>query len=57
MIERQEIDGKPATVASIEADFTPCEPDEAEPVKVVFDDGTMIMLRPAEKGDVGARVH
>lgn len=48
MIERQTIEGRPATVAYLTANFEPAEADTAELVKVIFDDGEILMLTPAE---------
>jgi len=52
MIERQEVDGRQATVCYFNDDFETCEPDEATLVKVVFDDGEVAFLTPAD-GDEG----
>lgn len=48
MIERQVIDGRPATVAYLTANFEPADADSAELVKVIFDDGETLMLTPAD---------
>lgn len=44
MIERQKIDGREATVAYLTAEFGPTEKDDAELVKVIFDDGETIFV-------------
>jgi len=44
MIERTEVDGKPATVAYIDDKFQPVEKDQAVYIKVLFDDGEQLML-------------
>jgi hypothetical protein len=48
MIERQTINGRKATIA----DFTPCERDGAELVKVIFDNGEVVFLIPPREPDV-----
>ncbi len=47
MIERQTLDGRNATVAYLKDDFTPTEFAEATLLKVIFDDGEILFLRPA----------
>lgn len=50
MIERQEIDGRPAAVAYLTAEFEPADKDVAQIVKVVFDDGEVAILTAAPAG-------
>lgn len=55
MIERTEIDGRKATVAHLKGDFIPCDPDEAEFIKIIFDDGEVTFAfapEPTRRGDV-----
>jgi hypothetical protein len=44
MIEHTIVNGKPATVAYIKADFTPCSQLEAELIRVHWDDGNTAFL-------------
>ena len=44
MIERRQIDGKQSTVAYLNNDFEPCDPEDAELVKVIFDNGDVLWL-------------
>jgi hypothetical protein len=39
MIKRMMVEGRPATVAYITNNFEPVSPDDADMVKVAFDDG------------------
>ena len=53
MIERQTIDGRDASVAYLTNKFAPATADTAQYVKVLFDDGEMILLAtgiPPAKG-------
>jgi hypothetical protein len=54
MIFRQTIDGRDATIAYLTNKFAPAAPDAAQFVKVLFDDGEMIILAtgipPAKRG-------
>ncbi len=43
MIERQKLDGRMATIAYLNEDFTPGDRD-APYAKVIFDDGNMLFL-------------
>jgi len=45
MIERAQVDGKPATIAYIGENFEPADKDTALYVKVIFDDGTAMFGR------------
>lgn len=60
MIEQQIIDGRPATVAYINGDFTPAGKSAPALVKVLFDDGEVVFLATggggadAESGDEAA---
>ena len=56
MIERTTIDGKYATVAYLKGDMVPCGPDEAEFVKVLFDDGGATFGQRVRDGDPTRRV-
>jgi hypothetical protein len=49
MIERTEIDGKKASVAYLNKDFTPATKDDYELVKVLFDDGNMMFAVPSKE--------
>lgn len=44
MIEQQTIDGREATIAYMDMDWNPVGKDDAELVKIVFDDGEMLFL-------------
>ncbi len=44
MIEQQTIDGRPATVAYLTRDFEPATPTAFDYAKVLFDDGSMVIL-------------
>jgi hypothetical protein len=46
MIKRETIDGKPASVAYLKADLTPTSPEEAELLRVLFDNGDSAWLTP-----------
>lgn len=48
MIERQKVDGRDATVAYLNLDMEPTTVDDAELVKVIFDDGQILFLQPIE---------
>lgn len=47
MIERVELDGRTANVAYLTATFSPADKDDAELVKVIFDDGETLILVPS----------
>jgi hypothetical protein len=51
MIERTEIDGRPATIAYLTEELTPAEPDDAEMVKIIFDDGEVVFASLKEGPD------
>jgi len=51
MIERQTINGRPATVAYMTADFVPADKDTAPYAKVLFDDGEMLLLASGNADD------
>ena len=52
MIERQIVDGRPATIAYLNTDMTPSDFRDAPLVKIIFDDGETRWLGPAiHKGD------
>jgi hypothetical protein len=57
MIEKTEIEGRPASVAYLKTDFTPADKDDAELIKIIFDDGEVRFAVPesdeTEKGTVG----
>ncbi len=38
------VDGRMATVVYLRDGMQPCEPDEAERIKVMFDDGDVLWL-------------
>jgi len=42
-IERQEVNGRPASMPR--SDFEPCAKDQADLIKVIFDDEEMLLLR------------
>jgi len=44
MIERTEVDGRPATVAYITGDFQPATKEDWELAKIIFDDGEVVFL-------------
>jgi hypothetical protein len=44
MIEKTEVDGRPATVIYLDADMIPVTRDEATLAKVLFDDGEHVWL-------------
>lgn len=46
MIERTFVSGRPASVAYIKQDFTPCSKEEAELIRVHWDDGDTAFLVP-----------
>lgn len=51
MIERQEVNGRPAVVAYITSDFEPADKASADMAKIIFDDGDVVfvnMKKPAE---------
>lgn len=48
MIERQKVHGDPATVSYMTDEFTLVPKDKATLVKVVFDDGRVLFLRPEQ---------
>ncbi|MHB1330305.1 MAG: hypothetical protein ACYC2K_19065 [Gemmatimonadales bacterium] len=53
MIERDVIDGRPATVAYIDLEFNPVDKDKATFCKIIFDDGDVIfgsITRPEQLG-------
>jgi hypothetical protein len=49
MIEHTTVSGKPATVAYIKADFTPCSQKESELIRVHWDDGNTAFLVAEKK--------
>jgi hypothetical protein len=51
MIERQTVDGREATIAYMTADFEPADKDDAELIKVLFDDGDIAFLVPKKAED------
>jgi hypothetical protein len=58
MIERQTIDGREATVAYLTEDFEPAEKDDADLIKIIYDDGETAWLSTRdpdgeEEGDEG----
>lgn len=55
MIQRIEIDGKPAFAAYLTEKFEPVDDiDEAALVKVMFDDGTVIFMTPDKENDANS---
>lgn len=54
MIARGEVDGKPATIAYLQWDgmFKDVEPDQAEIIKVMFDDGNHQWLTPPDHENI-----
>ncbi len=47
MIEKRDINGRPATIVYImAADFAPATPAAADLVKIIFDDGEIVFLTP-----------
>jgi hypothetical protein len=42
MIRRETVEGREATVAYLRGNFEPCDPDDAEVAKVIFDDGNVV---------------
>ena len=48
MIERQKVNGRDATVAYLASDFNPVDKTKATMVKLIFDDGDIYFLFPAE---------
>jgi len=53
MIERQEVDGRIATVSYLTNEFQPASKDEAELIKVVFDDGELLFGVPVRSEEAG----
>ena len=47
MIERLTIDGRAASVAYLTGDMQPAPKDNAELVKIIFDDGEIQFVTPA----------
>lgn len=48
MIERQNIEGRDATVAYLNAEFEPATKDDWTLVKIIFDDGEVVFARNTE---------
>lgn len=46
MIERQVVQGRPATISYMTDNFEPSSKDAATLIKVVFDDGEVLFLTP-----------
>jgi len=53
MIERQEVDGRMATVSYLTNEFQPASKDEAELIKVVFDDAELLFGVPVRSEEAG----
>ena len=51
MIERQIVNGRPATVAYLTNAFEPADADTAQCIKVLFDDGDVVFLASPIAGD------
>src|SRR5215469_18142836 len=51
MIERQVIDGRPATVAYLNKDLEPAGKDDHTLVRILFDDGEVALLAAPEPED------
>jgi hypothetical protein len=53
MIKRETVGGREATVAYMRKDFTPVDDeDDAEMIKIIFDDGDVIFAVPTKaKGE------
>jgi hypothetical protein len=52
MIKQQDVDGRSALVAYLKADMTPVDdPDDAELLRVVFDNGDTMWLIPQSQSD------
>jgi len=49
VIEHRVIDGRKADIVYMKEDFTPCDPEKAELIKVLFEDGEALFLTPKEK--------
>jgi hypothetical protein len=49
MIERQTVDGKPATVIYLTSDFQPADKQSATLIKLWFDDGDVVFLTPSKE--------
>lgn len=45
MIERKQVEGRPALVAYLRDDFTPADSASATMVKILFDDGEVRFVR------------
>jgi hypothetical protein len=56
MIERQTIGGRDATVAYLTSGFEPTTTDAAQLVKVIFDDGETLFLRPEGPKPKGTQI-
>ncbi len=54
---REKVDGRDATVAYLRGNMQPCEPDQAEYVKIMFDDGEDVWCLTAPKRKQTATVH
>jgi hypothetical protein len=48
MIERRTIKGRRATVAYLTSEFTPADKDDYQLVKILFDDGDMMIAEKKE---------
>lgn len=44
MIERKEVDGKPATVEYMDKDYKPCKKEVAVKIRVRFENGSTKLL-------------
>ena len=54
MIERQTLGGRPATVAYLTAEMEPADKEDAELIKVIYDDGERLWLVPKRVADPDA---
>ena len=49
MLKREVVDGRKATLAYIKKNFEPCDPDEADLIKIMFDDGEIVFVAAADE--------
>lgn len=52
MIRREEIDGRPATVAYLDDEFQPVEFEKATVLKIIYDDGEVAFARVGAEGEL-----